>query len=480
MEQLESRRLLTSVTFSQHEITSEDDLAPVAAVVADLDTDGDLDVLSAYVLDGRITWHKNEDGRGSFGEPIFIDQDFAHAQEVHAMDIDEDGDLDIIATFHGEWYSDSNGNDVVIPDSMRWYENKDGKGDFSEGKSLVDLDSRGVLELQISDVDGDGANDIIRFEYERITWYRNLAGTGFSEERTISTDTHYFRYDAVDFNGDRDHDVLSVREERATPDTMMLHENQGDIFATRDLFVAPPDRSLQSMLAADIDGDGDADVLSASVDRSSVTSCTGFECNPRNLKLSWRENLEGTGTMGEEQILFAAAFPVGQIYGDYDNDLSAVDVDNDGDLDVVMISTMDLLIDPGGSVDEVVWFENVDGAGSFAAHQTITTATNGIRSLAAADIDSDGDIDFLSASRYDGKIAWYESDLIDRDQRIPGDADENGDVAFADFLLLSANYGKQVDAVWAEGDFNEDGSVSFEDFLILSANFSRVGKFAAT
>ena len=44
-------------------------------------------------------------------------------------------------------------------------------------------------------------------------------------------------------------------------------------------------------------------------------------------------------------------------------------------------------------------------------------------------------------------------------------------VAFADFLLLSANYGKQVDAIWSDGDFNEDGKVDFADFLILSANF---------
>ena len=91
--------------------------------------------------------------------------------------------------------------------------------------------------------------------------------------------------------------------------------------------------------------------------------------------------------------------------------------------------------------------------------------------MVATDVDGDGDMDLLSSSSFDGTIAWYESDAADRNARNPGDADGDGKVAFADFLILSANFGKQVDAVWADGDFNEDGRVEFADFLILSENF---------
>ena len=45
-----------------------------------------------------------------------------------------------------------------------------------------------------------------------------------------------------------------------------------------------------------------------------------------------------------------------------------------------------------------------------------------------------------------------------------GDFDGDGSVSFADFLLLSSNYGKQVDAVWAEGDFNGDMVFNSSDF----------------
>ncbi len=37
---------------------------------------------------------------------------------------------------------------------------------------------------------------------------------------------------------------------------------------------------------------------------------------------------------------------------------------------------------------------------------------DGARSVYAVDVDGDGDMDVLSASRDDNKIAWYESDLV--------------------------------------------------------------------
>ncbi len=44
------------------------------------------------------------------------------------------------------------------------------------------------------------------------------------------------------------------------------------------------------------------------------------------------------------------------------------------------------------------------------SHHTVTTNANIARSVFAVDVDGDGDIDVLSASYYDNKIAWYEND----------------------------------------------------------------------
>lgn len=53
----------------------------------------------------------------------------------------------------------------------------------------------------------------------------------------------------------------------------------------------------------------------------------------------------------------------------------------------------------------------------------------------------------------------------------PGDADLDGEVSFADFLVLSANFGEP--GGWSEGDFDFNGTVQFEDFLLLSDNFGK-------
>ena len=50
-----------------------------------------------------------------------------------------------------------------------------------------------------------------------------------------------------------------------------------------------------------------------------------------------------------------------------------------------------------------------------------------------------------------------------------GDFDGNGSVEFADFLLLSSNFGQPGTA--SEGDADCNGQIEFADFLILSNNF---------
>lgn len=73
-------------------------------------------------------------------------------------------------------------------------------------------------------------------------------------------------------------------------------------------------------------------------------------------------------------------------------------------------------------------------------------------------------------------------DSLDRDVWIrsiagtlPGDVDLNKRVEFADFLVLSGQYGN--DGGWGAGDLDGNGAVGFPDFLLLSANF---GQTAAT
>jgi hypothetical protein len=53
-----------------------------------------------------------------------------------------------------------------------------------------------------------------------------------------------------------------------------------------------------------------------------------------------------------------------------------------------------------------------------------------------------------------------------------GDADRNGTVAFADFVLLANSFG-QTGAGWRGGDFNADNVTTFADFVLLANNMGR-------
>ncbi len=83
------------------------------------------------------------------------------------------------------------------------------------------------------------------------------------------------------------------------------------------------------------------------------------------------------------------------------------------------------------------------------------------------DCDSSGSVDL-------GDIECATSDtiseLLETVSILPGDLDLNGEVAFADFLILSANFGQEVDG-YTNGDIDLNGSVEFADFLALSGNF---------
>jgi len=76
-------------------------------------------------------------------------------------------------------------------------------------------------------------------------------------------------------------------------------------------------------------------------------------------------------------------------------------MDGDGDMDILSASW---------SPSAITWLENDGNANPSWAAANITTDVNGARSVFAADIDSDGDMDIVSASGYDNTIAWHEND----------------------------------------------------------------------
>ncbi len=68
----------------------------VSVYAGDVDGDGDLDVLSASIVDKKIAWYENTDGKGTFGTQRLITTASNSAFSVYAGDVDGDGDLDVL------------------------------------------------------------------------------------------------------------------------------------------------------------------------------------------------------------------------------------------------------------------------------------------------------------------------------------------------------------------------------------------------
>ena len=242
----------------------------------------------------------------------------------------------------------------------------------------------GAKSVYAADLDGDGDMDVLSASFKgnifssrdhKIAWYENTDGAGrFGPQQVITTAVDFAKSAfAADLDGDGDTDVLSAS---GNDDRIAWYENTdgaGDFGPQRVINTAVA--SARWVHAADLDGDGDIDVLSASGNR-----------------IAWYENTDGAGSFGPQRVITTAADRALSVY--------AADLDGDGDADVLFASAED---------DKIAWYENTDGAGGFGPQRVITTAASGPFSVYAADLDGDGDMDVLSASAEDDKIAWYEN-----------------------------------------------------------------------
>ncbi|MBK5212097.1 MAG: T9SS type A sorting domain-containing protein [Flavobacteriaceae bacterium] len=359
--------------FGSQQIISIEAETASGAYAADIDGDGDKDIITSCRSGNfHIAWFENLDGLGNFGIPNIIETNlFDQSYSIYSADLDNDSDFDVITT-------------AASADRVLWYENIDGLGSFGPQK-VITGNADGAFSAIAADLDGDGDNDVISASnFSGLAWYENLDGQGnFSTTKIIDNNITSSRsVVAADLDGDGDLDVVGNGN---APNTVRIfwYENLdglgnfGPLRVIRDFSVY-----ANVIFVADADGDGDMDVFSAS---------------PGDSEVAWHENVDGLGNFGPKNTITNTLLNAWTVY--------AADLDNDNDIDVLATSAETF----GG---EVVWFENLDGQGTFGPKMIITTDVEFPRRVYAADIDNDGDIDPISVSQNDDKIAWYENMTI--------------------------------------------------------------------
>lgn len=393
----------------------------------DLDGDGDEDIISAEYGGENLFWFEN-DGAGNFEEEQLIATVSRRASVITVADLDSDGDLDVVA---GD-------NATNMP--LGWYEN-DGNQEFtlqsiSNSASTntllaVDIDLDNDIDLvtdgnsrssvfiwendgsanyvkkifyshtngnrfkiipQIRDLENDGDLDIVSVEGNDdliVTLVNDGTGAFLADTARVSNPIHSLHFSDIDSDGDLD--FLATRKNSSQ---LTWYQSEGNVIRTEGNVLEPFSKIeySNSLRAVDIDTDGDLDLVAIGTTKNT----TIFD---KIRLIVWKYD-ESEGFAAPERITVAR--------DNFTRRIGAIDFadkDKDGDIDILG-STAD---EGGGGNPELFWLLN-DGIGNFILDSIeVTVHGGGGDNVYAVDIGADGDMDVFTSSNYDDRVVWYEN-----------------------------------------------------------------------
>jgi hypothetical protein len=383
---------------------------PFAVAAADFDGDGDPDVAYARhaFFDNTLVVQLNT-GRGAMG-PVNNLPAIEQTNDVAAADLNGDGRPDLVAISEGLTYT----NDIIDV-----YLNTGG-GTFSRRTTVGGI---GPARFVVADLDGDGRLDLALANGNLVNQGNTvgiLLGNGdgtFGAETRYPAGTGVFGIAAADLDGD---DRLDLAVGRATGTEVAYHvtllRNSGAAFAIQRDFTIPGSPQFVPgqpvVAAADLDGDGRTDLVSGAGGTPALAllrntgnwvfsvSSTPADFGTSNLLAEDLDGdgdvdvmeaapLGGTQSTGELALLRGngdgtLAAPIFINQGFFPNDVAAADFSGDGRLDLAVANQLSNT----GSIDPQL------PNGRFAGAPVYQALPDQIPlDTASADFDGDGHID---------------------------------------------------------------------------------------
>jgi FG-GAP-like repeat len=347
------------LVFSPHLI---DDHSPFNASVhaCDLDGDGELEIVGASMADDSIHYWKQDGGNPDSWVKQVIGSQFYGATSVYASDLDSDGDLDVIGA------ADDAGE-------VAWWRN-DGSSPIDWSMHYLTVRDVYPQKVHATDIDLDGDQDVLHASsgFHTITlwlndgrrnpgWVEQIVGGVFREAKSVTSG---------DFDGDGRIDVVGGSP-YAGGGVVWWRNAGGSPIDWQRLPIDASFSGAHGLQAADVDGDGNLDVVGVSYE--------GI--------VSWWRNDGGNPVAWTKQILIEGWYWAGVAL--------AADLDGDGDLDITATSRS-----PG----EVFWWRN-DGGRPISWFQQRIATIPGAWALTIVDVDGDGDNDVVAAGRHE--VRWY-------------------------------------------------------------------------
>lgn len=276
--------------------------SPAGVDAADIDQDGDQDLLCATYAGGRVLLFLNDGGSPVQWTEVVISADFAGGHDVEVFDIDQDGDSDILAaSAEGDrvtWWRNDGGSPI------QWHEQ-----DIS---TTVDYPCR----IQACDLNGDGCMDVVASMWlgDRVmAWYGSGGGNPTWTEQLVYYPVHAAHsVRACDVDMDGDPDLIATALDYGT---LLLFRNGGGSPVTWTREIIESVEGCGYARTGDVDGDGDPDIMAGS-----FSSAAGA---------AWWEN-DGTG---KGWTMHQIAANIGSL-----SCVLPADVNGNGSLDAVITS----------------------------------------------------------------------------------------------------------------------------------------------
>ena len=323
------------------------------ASAGDVDGDGDLDLALAQEFATNLILRN--DGAGHFSvTPGDVNGGNGDNEDVLLEDFDGDDDLDML-TVHED-------------DALHALLLNNGQGQFASAAGRINANSI-ANAVQSIDLNGDGRLDVILGNQgQNLVLIQDTAGVLQPDNtRSVGVLTTQDLL-LLDIDGDTDLDLFVANE---TDNKLFVNDGNGffaDETATR---LSAATRETREASAADVDNDGDLDIVLGNVQFVQTLS-------PENQLLI----NDGSGNFTDE----SATRLDGLISRSDSFTIAFVDVDRDGDQDI-LVPINDL--GTGGSI--VVWLNN--GVGQYAepAASVFSAAPSGSTfDIEAADFNGDG------------------------------------------------------------------------------------------
>ncbi len=291
---------------------------------ADLDKDGDLDLVLAMEFKANIILINEGNGKYSNQSVARLPQVGHDSEDIALADFDKDGDIDIVF--------------VSEDDRVHEYYVNDGKGYFTDNSSRFPVSSISNA-IDMADYDKDGDIDLILGNDGQDFFLANDGKGNFTDETRKRMPVDYTVTQDVqswDFDKDGDHDLVMGNE---NGNRFYLNDGRGNFTdATKERFPLAKEETRKIRLV-DVNADGHMDFFICNVDfgkktekanRILVNNGKGYFKDETSLRLSGENNLNS-------------------------GDAGFADFDGDGDLDMVLANLFE-------SYSQ--YFEN-DGKGKF-------------------------------------------------------------------------------------------------------------------